>query len=71
MPRLRALIGLALIVLLAGCVLEGTPFGAALLRALDRVGVGLRADTELMFRATCGFFFVAIWAIGGILLTPN
>jgi hypothetical protein len=24
-----------------------------------------------MFRAGCGFFFVSIWAIGGILLTPE
>ena len=25
----------------------------------------------MLFRAGCGFFFVAIWAIGGILLTPE
>src|ERR1700694_2645942 len=53
------LVGLALVALLAGCVLEGTSVGAALQRALDRVTSRLASDSELLFRAICGFFFVA------------
>lgn len=70
-PDFEQLTGLALVVLLAGCILDGTPLGMALLRAMDRVMAGLRADTELLVRATCGFFFVALWTTGGILLTPE
>ena len=70
-PDFEQLTGLALVVLLAGCVLDGTPVGTALLRALDRVTSGLRANTEVLVRATCGFFFVALWTTGGILLTPE
>jgi len=65
------LVGLALVVLLAGCVLEGTWVGAALQRALDRVTSRLATDSELLFRSVCGFFFVALWSTGGILLTPE
>jgi hypothetical protein len=70
-PNFEQLTGLALLVLLVGCVLEGSPLGSALLRALDRVTAGLRVDTETLVRATCGFFFVALWTTGGILLTPE
>src|SRR5262249_55539822 len=65
------LVGLALVVLLVGCLIEGTPLAAALVRALDRVTYPLRANTELLFRAGAGFFFVALWTLGGILLTPE
>jgi hypothetical protein len=70
-PNFEQLVGLALILLLTGCVLEGTALGAALLRAFDRVTSGLRGNTETLVRATCGFFFVALWTTGGILLTPE
>jgi hypothetical protein len=65
------LTGLALLALSAACVLEGTAVGAALQRALNRVTSRLADDCELMFRAICGFFFVALWTTGGILLTPE
>lgn len=70
-PDFEQLTLLAIAVLLAGCILELTPVGPALLRALDRVTSGLRANTEILVRATCGFFFVALWTVGGILLTPE
>lgn len=70
-PDFEFLAGLSLLILIAGCLIEGTPAGAAILRAMDRVTALLRDNTELMFRAACGFFFVSIWAIGGILLTPE
>lgn len=65
------LFGLSLLALMAGCLFEGSQVGAAVLRAMDRVTGFLRDNTERLFRAGCGFFFVAIWAAGGILLTPE
>jgi hypothetical protein len=65
------LVGIALLILLMGCLVERTPVGEGMQRGFDRVLGGLQPNTELMFRAGCGFFFVSIWALGGILLTPE
>jgi hypothetical protein len=56
---------------MSGCLAEGTFLGAAVLGAMDRATRYVRDNTELLFRAACGFFFVAVWAVGGILLTPE
>lgn len=63
--------GLALLVLLIGCILERTVIAEALLNALDRATSGLRFNTDVLFRATCGGFFVALWTMGGVMLTPE
>ena len=65
------LLGIALIWLFAGSVIERTSFGEAMIRSLDRVTNPLQAHTEKLIRAVCGFFFISIWAVGGILLTPE
>ena len=65
------LVGAAMLVLLMGCLVERTPVAEGMHRAFDRVFDPLQANTELMFRAGCAFFFIAIWATGGILLTPE
>ena len=70
-PNFEWLTALALVALMCGCLAEGTPLGGALLNALDRVTARVRIDTELLVRATLGFFFVSVWGLGGILLTPE
>jgi hypothetical protein len=65
------LAGLSVLLLMSGCLAEGTFLGAAILGAMDRATRNVRDHTELLIRAACGFFFVAIWAFGGILLTPE
>ena len=65
------LAGLSVLLLMSGCLAEGTFFGEAVLRAMDRATQHVRDRTEMLFRAACGFFFVAIWAFGGILMTPE
>jgi hypothetical protein len=70
-PDFEFLIGLSIIWLTAGSAIEWSTVGPAMLRALDRATAFVRDNTELMFRVGCGFFFVAIWAAGGILLTPE
>jgi hypothetical protein len=70
-PDFEFLIGLSILWLTAGCMVEWSVLAPTILRALDRATVYIRDNTELMFRVGCAFFFVAIWSIGGILLTPE
>jgi hypothetical protein len=65
------LLGSALLWLFAGSVVERTSFGEAMIRSLDRVTNPLLPHTEKLIRVVCGFFFISIWALGGILLTPE
>ena len=65
------LVGLSILMLMTGCLIERTTLGAAMVRSMDRVTCFLRDNAELMLRAGCAFFFVAIWGVGGILLTPE
>src|SRR5882672_2484991 len=70
-PDFEFLIGLTILSLMTGSLIEGTTIGVAMLRAMDRVTALLRDNTEMMFRAGCAFFFIAVWGVGGILLTPE
>ena len=70
-PDFEALVLVAFTMLLFGYVVEWSAIGTALVAALNRVTRGLRDDTETIMRATCGFFFVACWANGGVILTPE
>jgi hypothetical protein len=70
-PDFEFLIGLSILALTTGCLLEGTVIGAAMLRAFDRSTRFIRDHLETIFRAACAFFFIAIWGAGGILLTPE
>ncbi len=70
-PDFEFLFGITVLSLMAGCLIEGTFVGNAMLRAMDRATIAIRDNTEMLFRAGTGFFFVAIWAVGGILLTPE
>ena len=70
-PDFEFLIGLSVLALMTGAVLEGSVLGAAVLRSLDRVTRLVRDNLETIFRAGCAFFFIAIWGAGGILLTPE
>ena len=70
-PDFERLVGTAVLCLLAGCLIECTSLGEAMTRALDRVTGGLQQNSETIIRATCGFFFISVWAVGGFLLTPE
>jgi hypothetical protein len=70
-PDFELLVGIAILTLIAGCLIEGSPLGDGLLRSLDRATKLVRENTETLFRAGCAFFFIAVWATGGILLTPE
>ena len=70
-PDFEALTGLSVLALMTGCLIEGTPLGAAMTRAINRATQFVHDNTEMMFRAGTAFFFIAIWGVGGILLTPE
>jgi hypothetical protein len=65
------LVGAAFFWFFAGCLIEGTSLGEAMIGSMDRVTNGLRLHTEQMIRSACAFFFISLWAIGGVLLTPE
>jgi hypothetical protein len=70
-PDFEFLTGLSILALLAGSLLEGTPVGLAVLQAYDRVTRVVRENLETIFRCSVAFFFIAIWGVGGVLLTPE
>ena len=70
-PDFEMLTGLSVLGLMTGSVLEGTPVGAIMLHCLDRATRLVRDNLEIIARAACAFFFIAIWGVGGILLTPE
>jgi hypothetical protein len=70
-PDFEMLVGLSILALTTGGILEGTPVGTAILAALDRATGWVRNHVEIIARAACAAFFIAIWAMGGILLTPE
>ena len=70
-PDFEMLIGISIAWLLFGSVVEWSFIGDAMLRAMNRATQFIEENTELIFRVGCVFFFVSIWAVGGIMLTPE
>lgn len=62
---------LVLIFLVATVAVERTRQGEVLLSGLDRVSAPLWARNDDFMRVVIGVFFVAIFAVGGIYLTPD
>jgi hypothetical protein len=70
-PAFESLTGLSILGLMTGAILEQPPVGPALLRALDLATSWIRDHIEIIARAATAFFFISIWALGGVLLTPE
>lgn len=62
---------LVLAFLVATVVLEKGPVGLGVSRALDRVTLPLWNRADDFMRVVIGGFFVAIFAVGGVYLTPD
>lgn len=67
----EALFALSIALLLVDCIIEGTPFGGALLRSLDSVTGWLRERTEFVVRTVAGGFFLCLGLGTHVLLTPE
>ena len=70
-PDFEMLTGVSILALMTGSILEGPPLGMAMLEALNRATAWIRNNVEIIARAACAAFFIAIWAMGGVLLTPE
>jgi hypothetical protein len=64
-------IGLVLAFFLATLAVERTALGRTVLAGLDRATAPLWSRSDDFMRATTGAFFVAIFAVGGVYLTPD
>ncbi|MFC5084479.1 hypothetical protein [Microvirga arabica] len=64
-------IGLVLAFFLATLTVERTVIGRGILSGLDRISAPLWNRSDDFMRASIGAFFVAIFAVGGIYLTPD
>lgn len=70
-PDFEGLVGLSLVLLLTGCVVERTALGAALTAALNATTGFLQKRTEMLVRVVAGGFFFSLWAGMHVLLTPE
>ncbi len=64
-------IGLVLAFFLATLAIERTFIGKAVLAGLDRISAPLWSRSDDFMRSSTAAFFVAIFAVGGIYLTPD
>jgi hypothetical protein len=62
---------LALVLLWITCRLERTAIGSAMINQIEDAFSGVRSRTEALIRGGTAAFFTAIWAAGGIILTPE
>jgi hypothetical protein len=69
--ELFGLLVLALSVAWLGSLIEGTGLGSWLLATLDRLTSVMRARVEQWLRGGTAVFFAALFAQGGIILTPE
>src|SRR5215831_14260589 len=65
------LIALALFVFFVAALLDRSPFGNYFQRRLDWITAPIYHNIDTLMRATYGAFFVALWAKGHIILTPE
>ena len=64
-------IALVMLFLVATSIVEKTAFGNSLMDAMDRATEPLWRRLDDFVRVVIGAFFVAIFAVGGIYLTPD
>jgi hypothetical protein len=64
-------IALVLVFFLAARLAEPTRFGSALSLGMTRIGAPLDARLDDFLRAAIAAFFIAIFSVGGIYLTPD
>lgn len=61
----------SIMLLICGGLIEKLPIGTSILASLDRVSAPFEARGEVYVRAVLAFFFISLWTLGGIILTPE
>ncbi len=62
---------LSILLLTVAAMGEATSAGRALLAGIDDLTLYLRAQTGALLRVALATFFIALWAHGGVILTPE
>ncbi len=62
---------LSILLLTLAAMIETTTVGRTLLAGIDDLTAALRARIDGLLRAATAAFFIALWAHGGIILTPE
>lgn len=70
-PNFAWLFLLALAALWGGVLVERTRLGFTLRETLDRLTAEIQPRTEALLRACAGGFFVSLWVLGNVILTPE
>jgi hypothetical protein len=70
-PNFAWLFLVSLLSLWAGSLLERTAFGYSLRETLDRLTAPLQPSIDALLRAFGGAFFVSLWVVGNVILTPE
>lgn len=61
----------AALTLLLVCLVERMRLGTVLLQSIDHISVGLKENTENVFRGAVATFFIALWTLGDVIITPE
>jgi hypothetical protein len=67
----EALTGFTIFMLVAAGLIEKTPLGVGVVRAIIDIMAPMRRHSDVMIRAVAGFFFVSLWGIGDVIITPE
>ena len=70
-PAFGGLFLISLVALWAACLIERTAVGSALVETLDRICALVRPGQERLLRAFGGAFFVSLWVLGNVIITPE
>jgi hypothetical protein len=70
-PAFLCLILVAASVFAVAGLIGNTILGRAIIWSIDRVTAGERRSTERLMRAAYAAFFVSLWTVGGIIMTPE
>jgi hypothetical protein len=70
-PSFIYLVLVAAVVFLIAGLIGNSVLGRAIVWSIDRVTTQMRTHSEILMRAVYGGFFVSLWTVGGIILTPE
>src|SRR5579885_1800774 len=70
-PSFLQLLVAGIVTFTAICLVDRTPIGAVLAQSFDRLGAGIRARAEDLYRAGTAAFFIALFTLGNVILTPE
>lgn len=67
----EVLTALTIMLLVTAGLVERTTFGVGVVQAIIQIMAPMRRNSDVMIRAVAGFFFVSLWGIGDVIITPE